>query len=223
LQSENIELEGIYTHFASADELDKSFTYLQLARFQDILEELNKMKIEIAVKHAANSAAILDVPESWFNFVRPGLMLYGYYPSQSVSKSVQLKPSLTLKSEILFIKEIDRGESVGYGRTFISRQKTRIATLPLGYADGYNRLLSNQMHVLIHGKEYPVVGLVAMDMITVDIGMEAEILEGDEVILLGSPDTNSELSIESVSRRLNTIPYEVTCRVSKRVPRVYLE
>jgi alanine racemase len=215
-----IEVVGLYTHFASADEIDKSFTCLQLARFNEIIGQLDAKSIHIPLVHAANSAAVLDVPESYFNMVRPGLALYGYYPSPETSRSIELQPALTLKTRVLYVKEIDKGDSVGYGRTFIAGETTRIATMPVGYADGYNRLLSNQEHVIIKWKKYPVAGVVSMDLLTVDIGRDDDIRAGDEVILIGDTPDHS-LSVEAIAKKLGTIPYEVTCRISKRVPRVY--
>ena len=215
-----IEPVGLYTHFASADDIDKSFTWLQLARFNEIIEQLEAKSIHIPLIHAANSAAVLDMPESYFNMVRPGLSLYGYYPSPETGRTIALQPALTLKTRVLYVKEIDKGDSVGYGRTFIAKEKTRIATMPVGYADGYNRLLSNQEHVIIKGKKYPVAGVVSMDLLTVDIGRDDDIRAGDDVILIGNTPDHS-LSVEAIAKKSGTIPYEVTCWISKRVPRVY--
>jgi len=217
---ENIKLQGIYTHFATSDEMDKSFAYLQLARFKDVVRACERDGLHIPIKHTANSGAILDVPEAYFNMVRPGVMMYGYYPSKETTESVAIKPAMTFRTRILHIKEIERGTSVSYGRTFIARQKTRVATLPVGYADGYNRLLSNQGEVLIRGKRFPVIGRVCMDLIMVDLGQDQDIRVGDEVVLFGSQN-GEEVSVQSICDKLNTIPYEVTCWVSERVPRVY--
>ena len=218
--TENIALQGVYTHFATSDEMDKSFTHLQLSRFKEIVTACERDGIHIPIKHAANSGAILDVPESYFDLVRPGVMMYGYYPSTETTESVAIKAAMTFKTRVLHIKEIERGTSVSYGRTFMARQKSRVATLPVGYADGYNRLLSNQGEVLIRGRKFPVIGRVCMDLIMVDLGGDKEIRIGDEVVLFGWQN-GQQVSVQSICDKLNTIPYEVTCWVSQRVPRVY--
>ncbi|MDZ7337187.1 MAG: alanine racemase [candidate division KSB1 bacterium] len=217
---DGIRAEGIYTHFATSDEKDKAFAELQLARFNQVLVGAQQLGFKL-LRHAANSGAILDLPASYFDMVRPGVMMYGYYPSPEVSRSVPLRPAMTLKTRVLFVKKIERGTSISYGRQFIATESTTIATLPVGYADGYNRLLSNQAEVLIRGKRYPVVGRVCMDQIMVDLGPHSEVQPGEEVVLLGRQD-EEEISMYSICEMLRTIPYEVTCWVSARVPRVYV-
>ncbi len=217
---EGVRVEGIYTHFATADEKDKAFAELQLARFQQVLEGAQELGLRL-LRHAANSGAILDLPASYFDLVRPGVMMYGYYPSPEVSRSVPLRPAMTLKTRVLFVKRVERGTSISYGRQFIASEPTTIATLPVGYADGYNRLLSNQAEVLIRGRRYPVVGRVCMDQILVNLGPESDVQPGEEVVLLGRQG-EEEISIYAICEKLRTIPYEVTCWVSSRVPRVYL-
>jgi len=216
----NVEIVGIYTHFASADAKDKSFAKMQLQRFQTVLTELKKRNIEIAIKHAANSAAILDLPDSYFDMVRPGVSIYGYYPSCETTESIKLQPAMSFKSRVISVKEVESGEKVSYNSAFETERRTKIATMPVGYADGYNRLLSSQGEVLIRGKRYPVVGQVCMDLIMVDTGLENDIQTGDEVILLGRQG-DEEISIYEICEKLNTIPYEFTCMISSRVPRVY--
>jgi len=217
-----LELIGLSTHFATADEKDKSYANLQLSRFREVIDRLAANGIEIPIKHAANSGAILDMPDAWFNLVRPGVMLYGWYPSRETSESVAIQPVMCFKTRVLHVKEIAAGESVSYGRKFIATAPTRIATLPVGYADGYNRLLSNQGQVLIRGEKFPVVGRVCMDLIHVDIGQNQKIRPGDEVVLFGQQGA-AEVSVYDICELLNTIPYEVCCWVSKRVPRIYLD
>lgn len=217
----SVRLKGVYTHFATADMIDKSYAHLQLARFRHVLKQLQDRGIEVPLKHAANSGAILDLPESYFDLVRPGVMMYGYYPSKETSESVPLKPAMTFKTRVLHIKKISRGESVSYGRKFIASQDTTIATLPVGYADGYNRLLSNQGEVIIRGRRYPVVGRVCMDLIMVDVGLKTAVRVGDEAILFGRQG-REQITVQSICDKLSTIPYEVTCWVSKRVPRLYV-
>ncbi len=220
-QTPHVKIQGVYTHFATSDHLDKSFALLQLERFNQVFDELKDNGIDIPLKHAANSGAVLDLPESCFDIVRPGITMYGYYPSSQTSESISLKPALTFKTKIVYIKEIEKGASVSYDRTFIAPKKTLIASLPVGYADGYNRLLSGTGEVLIRGKRFPVVGRVCMDLIMVDLGDDREIKVGDEVVLIGAQG-NDSISIQSICEKCNTIPYEIICRLSGRVPRIYL-
>lgn len=217
-----LEIVGIYTHFATSDEKDKTYANLQLDRFKGVLSELEKKNIHIPLKHAANSGAVLDMAESFFDMVRPGIMTYGWYPSDETSESVPIKPVMTFKTRVLYIKRIQAGESVSYGREFIAAKPTRIATICVGYADGYNRLLGNHGEVLIRGKKYPVVGRVCMDLIHADLGDNTEIQEGDEVVLFGKQG-DAEITVTEICEKLGTIPYEVCCWVSRRVPRVYVE
>ncbi len=221
-RSEAVRLAGVYTHFATSDMIDKSYAHLQLARFRHLLDQLQARHINVPLKHTANSGAILDLPESYFDLVRPGVMMYGHYPSKETSESIPLKPAMKFKTQVLHIKQISRGDSVSYGRKFIASEDTFIATLPVGYADGYNRLLSGQGKVLIRGKVYPVVGRVCMDLIMVDVGRKPSVRVGDEAVLFGRQGRN-QISVQSLCDLLHTIPYEVTCWVSKRVPRVYIE
>lgn len=219
---DGIDLYGLYTHFATSDERDKTFAKIQFDRFQQVIQQLEDDDIQIPVKHAANSGAILDLPETYLDLVRPGVMMYGYYPSDETSESILIKPAMTLKSRVIFIKPVPENTGISYGRKFVTSQATRIATIPLGYADGYNRLLSNQAQVTIRGKKFPLVGRVCMDLIHVDIGLECEIQVGDEVILFGKPGENA-FTIDEICKLIATIPYEVTCWISKRVPRVYIK
>ena len=221
LKTEGVALTGLYTHFATSDEADKRYAHLQLRRFQKILERLESGGVRVPLVHAANSGAILDLPEATFDAVRPGVMLYGYYPSPETSESVPLKPAMTFRTQVLYVKRVEPGTSVSYGRKYVAKRRTKIATLPVGYADGYNRLLSNQGEVLIRGRIYPVVGRVCMDQILVDLGPDSPVQPGDEVVLFGRRG-DQEVSVYSICEKLHTIPYEVTCWVSKRVPRVYV-
>lgn len=216
-----LEIKGLCTHFACSDWADKAYTYSQLKRFSALIKEVADSGIEIPIKHAANSGAILDMPESYFDMVRLGVAMYGYYPSSETSESIKLKPSMTLKSAVTAVKKILAGENVSYNRRYQAQVDTQIAVVPIGYADGYNRKLSNKAHVLIRGKRYPVVGTVCMDLIMVDVGLSSDITCGDEVVLLGKQG-NKEVSIYEICEHLETIPYEVTSWVSERVPRVYV-
>jgi alanine racemase len=214
-----IEIKGVYTHFAIADEMDKTFTLQQLDQFHSAVETLRHHSIEPESIHCANSSAILDLPQSYCTMVRPGIAMYGYYPSRHTSRSIPLKPALILKTQVAYVKSIDAGESVSYGRRFVASKRTRIATLPVGYADGYSRLLTGKTAVLIHGRRYPVVGTICMDMMMVDVG-NADVAVGDEVVLVGGHN-GQEITCWDLAERLGTIPYEILCGISSRVPRVY--
>ena len=169
----------------------------------------------------ANSGAILGYPEAYFNMVRPGLSLYGLYPSEDVSRDICIRPVMSFKTRIIHIKDMESGDVVGYGRTYRVTKPIRVATLPLGYDDGYNRLLSNQGEVIIRGKKASVIGRVCMDQCFVDVTNIKDVSVGDEVVLYGRQGQET-ISIESVAEQLNTVPYEVTCNISKRVPRIYI-
>jgi len=214
------EIKGVYTHFASSDEHDKTYANRQLSRFKQVLEELERNDIHIPLRHAANSGAIVDLPEAYFDIVRPGIMMYGYYPSNETSQSVSIKPAMTFKSRVSYIKEVPSGTGISYGIKHITSSPTIIATIPVGYADGYNRLLSNKGQVIINGKKFPVVGRVCMDLIMVNIGTDNSIEIGDEVILFGKQGT-MEFGVYEICNIVDTIPYEVCCWISKRVPRIY--
>ncbi|MCX8056533.1 MAG: alanine racemase [Ignavibacteria bacterium] len=213
-------LEGIYTHFATSDSADKSFARVQLERFQSAIEVFKRYFKNIRYIHAANSGAILDLPDSYFNMVRPGISLYGYYPSRETSESIELKPVMSIKTKIAHLKWVDEGTSISYGRTYFTKKKTQIATLPIGYADGYNRLLSNKGKVIYQNKLYDVVGRVTMDQIMVDFD-EDEINVNNEVIVLGSAE-NVKFDADDISQIINTIPYEVCTSISKRVKRKFV-
>ncbi len=215
-----LEIAGIYTHFATSDEKDKSYAITQLTRFQKVISELEKNNINIPLKHAANSGAVLDLPESYLDMVRPGVSMYGYYPSSQTTECIPLKPSMSIKSRVLSIKSVEKGIYISYNRTYRTKHKTTIAVVPIGYGDGYNRLLSNQGEVLIQGQRYPVIGRVCMDQIIIDVGNEDSMEVGDEVVLLGRQG-NDEITIYEICQKLSTIPYEVTCWITERVPRVY--
>jgi len=217
----NIQIDGIYTHFANADGEDKSYTQLQLSRFQNVLDNLIQLDINIPTKHASNSAAILDFPSAYFDAVRPGIILYGIYPSLYVSHDVALKPALTLKSRITFLKTVSPGTPIGYGLTYSIPNETIIATIPIGYADGFRRELSNSGEVLVHGKRVPVIGRVCMDGIMCDVGDIPELKVGDEVVLIGKQGEQS-ITVDEVAEKCGTISYEILCGIGNRIKRVYV-
>ncbi len=218
-QMKNIEIVGIYSHFATADEGDKSFTLTQLERFETILSELKKSGIEIPIKHIANSGAIADVDRSVFDMVRPGIAVYGIYPSGQVSTGMNLKPVLSLRSKVVFIKRVPKNTGISYGLKYYTENDTNIVTVPIGYGDGYSRLLTNKGEVLIRGKRYPVVGAVCMDQLMVNVG-DDKVEIGDEVVLIGQV-ANEEISATELADKIGTIPYEITCMINARVPRFY--
>jgi len=215
-----IKVNGVCTHLATSDELDKSNAALQLRRFRAVLENLKSRGIDVPFRHAANSGAVLDLPDSYFNLVRPGVMIYGYYPSSTTSESIRLQPAMRLATRILHVKKVPAGTYVSYGRTFQTKKPSLIATLPIGYADGYSRRFSNDMTVLVRGQRCNVIGRVCMDQIMIDLGGLKEVQCGEEAVLMGTQG-NDKVSIYDWCEKLDTIPYEVTCNISKRVPRRY--
>lgn len=218
----NLLLEGIFTHFARADEADKSHTNTQLERFNASLAACRSKNIASSVLlHASNSAAILDHPEAYFDAVRPGLILYGIYPSAEVTRSIVLQPALNLKTRVTHLKNVKRGEQISYGGFYTASAPTRIATLPIGYADGYRRSLSNVGEVLIRGARAPVVGTVCMDQMMCDVGHISGIGVGDEVVLIGKQG-NNEITADELATRAGTISYEIFCGLGRRIERVYL-
>ncbi len=216
-----LEIEGLSTHFAEAEAQDLSFSRAQLEIFNGTIQSLRQKKILPPLIHCANSAALVNLPESHFNLIRPGLTVYGYSPAFDFVLNGELRPALALKSKIIFIKTVNVGESVSYGRTFVALKPTRVATLPVGYGDGYNRLLSNRGRVLIYGKYAPVIGRVCMDQTMVDVTNISQARVGSEAVLLGRQGQKS-IRVEVVASLLNTIPYEVTCGIGERVRREYL-
>lgn len=220
LHCSELELEGILTHFARADEADKTSAREQIKLFNRFVGQIeNRFGIHIPIKHCANSAGILELPESNMDLVRAGITLYGLYPSDEVSKDiVPLKPVLSLYSHIVYIKEVRPGQSISYGGRFTADKVMRVATIPVGYGDGYPRGLSEKGYVLIHGKKAPILGRVCMDQFMVDVTQIPEAIMGDRVCLIGEGITAEELG--DLSGRFN---YELVCALSKRIPRVYFE
>ncbi len=217
---ENVEIEGIYTHFAVADEVDKTYTMNQVKRYNGVIEALEAKNIHIPIKHVSNSAAIIDLPELNYNMVRAGIMLYGLYPSHDVShENVKLKEVMSLRARIGHVKEVGEGVGVSYGLLYKTNEETKIGTVPIGYADGYTRLYTGSAKAIVGGEIRPIIGRICMDQCMVDLtGLEVQ--RGDEIILFGQSGSD-EISIDEVASWINTINYEVVCMISKRVPRVY--
>ncbi len=216
----NIIIDGIFTHFPNA-ESDKVFTYNQIKNFKRLIEKLWDNGIYIPVKHTANSMGLIDFKDSHMNMVRPGLMMYGIYPKQSLMRNIFLRPALTLKTKITNLKLVPKGRSISYGMTYITKKTTKIATIPVGYGDGYSRNFSNKAEVLINSSRCPITGRVCMDMCMIDVGHLKNVKVGDDVILIGSQGKEI-IRAEELARLINTIPYEVLCNIGHRVPRVYI-
>jgi alanine racemase len=219
---DGIELEGVFTHFASADSADKAYTRMQMELFRLFLEELEKTGLNPPVRHAANSGAIIDLPETHLDMVRAGISLYGLYPSEQVDKSrIDLQPAMTLKARIIHLKQVPAGFKVSYGMTYETSKPTVIATVPVGYADGFSRLLSNRGQMLVRGQRAPIAGRVCMDLTMLDVGHIPGAALEDEVVVFGRQD-GERLPVEELAAELNTINYEITSSLTARVPRVYI-
>ncbi len=213
---------GIYSHLSSADEDDPEYTQMQIRRFAEFKEKIEQSVRKRPFFHLANSAAIMRFPEAYFDYVRPGVMLYGNPPGPDFKLEWPLQEVMAFKSKITLIKKLPKGHAVSYNRRYYTPEETFIGVVPAGYADGYNRRFTNHGQVLIRGRRYPVVGTVCMDQFMVDLGPKTDVQIGDEVVLYGKQG-DEHISIVEVSRRLETIPYEITCWVSRRVPRVHLK
>lgn len=219
----NLVLEGVFTHFAKADEKDKTFTEMQLERFEWMTRKLKEQGITFPYIHASNSAGIIDIRKADYNLVRAGIAIYGLYPSEEVDKqTVQLKPALSLKSHIAFVKDIPAGTPVSYGGDFVSEHPMRVATIPIGYGDGYPRSLSDTGYVLIRGKKAPIIGRICMDQFMVDVSDIPEAKFGDKVTLIGR-DQEEYLPVEKLSELSGRFNYEFVCDLGKRIPRVYMQ
>ena len=213
-----IEVEGIFSHFAASDEYDTSYTHMQFERFMDVCNKLNEKGLDVPIKHICNSAGIMMYPEMHLDMVRPGVILYGMYPSDEVDKSrLDLKPAMTLKSTVTHIKDVPAGRGVSYGREYITEGTTKIATVPIGYADGYLRKLAKEGKMIVNGTLVPIVGRICMDQCMIDVTNVNNIDRGDEVIIFGK----TGVTIDDLASWLETINYEVSCVIGKRIPRIY--
>jgi alanine racemase len=216
-----LKLEGVYTHFATADSSDKSYAGKQFEIFLDFLNELRRVGMNPPLCHAANSAAIIDMPETHLDLVRAGIAIYGLYPSHEVNKRrIALKPAMTLKSKVVHLKKVLPGFNVSYGCTYQTPKSTTIASIPVGYADGFNRLLSSRGHMLVRGRRAPIVGRVCMDQTMLDVGHIPDVDLEDEVVIFGRQGYES-ISVDEIAATLNTINYEIVSALTARVPRIY--
>ena len=215
-----LKLEGVFSHFSHAESVVGDYTQKQLEIFIGVLKQLRAAGLASSLVHLANSAATITLPAAYFDMVRPGIMLYGVYPSAAMASQIELKPALTWKTKILQLKKVPAGTSISYGQTFVTQRESLIATLPLGYADGYQRLLSNRGEVMVGGKRAPVVGRVCMDLTMIDVTDIRKVRQGDEVVLLGGQGA-AEISADEMAAWAETISYEILTSISARVPRIH--
>lgn len=222
---ENIEVEGIFTHFARADETDKANADEQYELFKSFVEGIEEdLGVTFKVKHCSNSAAIVDLPYMNMNTARAGIILYGLWPSDEVNrKNIDIKPVMKLISHITYVKNVAPGSAISYGGTYVAKTWRRIATIPVGYADGYPRALSNKAHVLIRGQKADIVGRVCMDQMMVDVTEIPGVSEGDEVIIIGSDKYNNSITMEELGEMSDHLNYELACDIGKRVPRLFVK
>ncbi len=219
----NFRLKGLFSHFATADSADKSFAHLQESKYQAFIHAMEKVDIKVPTKTFANSAAIMELPTTHFDTVRPGIILYGCYPSSEVEQAtLEIKPVMSVKANIVRLVRVPVGFSVGYGRKFIAERESMIATLPLGYADGYPRPYSSVGWVLVGGKVAPLAGNICMDQCMVDVTDVPNVKEGDEVVLMGTDGTHTILA-DDIARATGTINYEIVCAFGQRLPKVYIK
>jgi len=216
----SLRLGGLFSHFSHAENVGGIYTQNQLKLFHGLVARLRSAGYYPPLVHLANSAAVIALPSAYFSMVRPGLMLYGIYPSPGMASQVALKPVLSWKTRVLQLKKIPKGSSISYGQTFVTRRESLIATLPVGYADGYPRLLSNRGAVLVRGKRAPIVGRVCMDLTMIDVTDIRGVQQGDEVVLLGNQG-REKLSADEMALWAETISYEIITSISARVPRIY--
>ena len=217
-----IEVEGIFTHFANSDSRNKDHARTQLARFTHLLETLKRHSLVFKYRHAANSAAIIELPESHLDLVRPGIAQYGLWPSNEVDKQkIDLRPVMSIKSRVIHVRETGAGFAVSYGSTYVTPRPTRIATIPIGYADGFDRILSSNGYMLVQGTRAPIIGRVCMDLTMIDVGHVPDVALEDEVVILGSQGDET-ISADEIAKRVGTINYEIVSSLTSRVPKVYV-
>ncbi|WP_346915238.1 alanine racemase [Clostridium sp.] len=220
---DGLEIIGVFSHFSTSDEEEKSYANEQLLKFTKVMADLKTLAIDIPLKHISNSGAIIDMPETYLNGVRPGIILYGYYPSNEVSKdNLSIKPALTLKAKISHVKELDKDMYISYGKTFKTNKKTIVATLPIGYGDGYPRALGENAKIIVNGKFAKIIGRICMDQCMIDVTDIENVKAGDDVIILGE-EGNLKFNADDMAEALGTINYEILCRIKSRIPRVYIK
>ncbi len=215
----HVEVEGIYTHFANADHAELAHARLQLERFSEVLRFYERRSLPLPLRHAANSAAILRLPESHLDFVRPGILLYGVYPYAGAPTTVAVRPALSWRSRVVYFKVVEAGSPVSYGSIWQSDHRVRMVTVPVGYGDGYFRSMSNRAEVILRGQRYPQVGRICMDQIMVNIEWGSA-YNGDEVVLIGEQG-KARVTVEELAEWAGTIPYEILTAINGRVPRLY--
>lgn len=219
---QGVELEGIYTHFAQADHADKTYTMAQLRIFNAFIDSLKEKGVDVPIRHTANSAAAIEMPETHFEMIRPGISVYGLYPSDDVDKNlIDLKPAMQLKAKIVGLKSVPAGFKVSYGSTYVTDADTVIAVVPIGYADGFSRLFSNNGSMLVHGVRCPIVGRVCMDLTMIDVGHLDNVCIEDEVVIIGRQD-DGFISADELAENVKTINYEIVSALTSRVKRVYM-
>lgn len=219
--SDSLHLGGVSTHFASADSADESYTASQIDRFEASLAAIRAAGIDPGIVHAANSGGVIGHKAAWYDMVRPGILAYGLYPSEEQDRAIDVRPVMELRSRVVYVKQVQAGDAVSYGMTWRAPRRTHVGTIPAGYGDGYNRLLSNRAIVRIGTANYPIAGRVCMDQIMVDLGPECRVNRYDEAILFGYEP--GAPTAEELARLCGTIAYEITCSITKRVPRIYVE
>ncbi len=221
-QLPNLEIEGIFSHFSKADERDKGYTIYQFESFMDMVKKLDNRGVYIPIKHISNSAAIIDLPQYHLDMIRPGIMLYGYYPSEEVDKDrIVLRPAMTLKTKVSNIKKVPKGSYISYGGLYVTEKESKIATIPIGYADGFSRLLTSKAEAFVKGHRVPVVGRICMDQCMLDVSNVEDVDIDDQIVLFGYEE--GQPTVEDIANKLNTNSYEVICMVGRRVPRVYIQ
>ncbi len=219
-----IEIEGMFTHFSVADDItnNKDYTLSQINNFKSIIEDLEANGLHIPLKHCCNSGGMINFPDMQLDMVRAGVVLYGLYPSEEIIGKIDLKPAMSLKTVVSQVKTIPKGTSVSYGRTFVSDKDIKVASVAIGYADGYSIKFSNNSEMLVHGNRAKILGRVCMDQLMLDVSDIENVSEGDEVIVFGS-DGQNNISVDELAKNIGTINYEIVCLIGKRVPRIYLE
>ena len=215
-----IEIEGIFSHFSTSDEEDDSYTRMQFERFMNVCNALEAIGVNIPIKHICNSAGVMMYPEMHLDMVRPGVILYGMYPSDEVDKKrLNLIPAMTVKSKITFVKDVEAGRGVSYGKEYITDRTTKIATVPIGYADGYLRKIAKNGKMIVNGVKVPIIGRICMDQCMINVSDVHNIERGDEAIIFG----REGITIDDLAKWLDTINYEISCVIGKRIPRIYIK